>query len=306
MSDLQPERKPALRKRELRPTQGQGILRAAMRQAHPRRKILVALCLAPFAFVLMLRWFEHRQVYHPTAEWDEDPASLGVPFESVEIGAADGPRLSAWFFPAPTNSPRQDLAVLVCHGNGGNISHRLELYRLLLDVGINVFAFDYRGYGRSEGKPSEEGTIRDAQAAHVWLVRRGFAPGRIVGFGESLGGGVVTQLGRREPLGGLVLQSTFTSTPDIGAELFPFLPVRWLARIRYDTCKTLPEIHCPVLILHSRTDDLIPFHHAERNLAAANAPKRLVEIEGGHNDPIDANRARFLDAVRGFIAEVFP
>lgn len=230
----------------------------------------------------MLRWFEHAQVYRPRKEWDAEAADLGRPCEDFFLTASDGVRLSAWFFPANAGSPRADIAILICHGNGGNISHRLELCRSLLETGVNVLVFDYRGYGHSEGKLSEEGTYRDAQAAYQWLRQRGFAPEKIVAFGESLGGGVAGELALREVLGGLILQSTFTSIPDIGAEIFPWLPVRRLASIKYDTLKKLPRLRTPLLVAHSRDDSLVQFHHAEKNFAAANEPKMFWETEGGH------------------------
>ena len=176
----------------------------------------------------MFRWFEHSQVYHPDRVLTATGAELGRPFEDVSFKASDGVELNGWFFPASTNSPRRHLAVLVCHGNAGNIGHRLDTCAALLATGVNVFVFDYRGYGRSQGRPSEEGTYRDAQAAYRWLRQKGFAGTNIIAFGESLGGGVAAELAVRETVGGLVLQSTFTSIPDMGAELFPWLPVRWL------------------------------------------------------------------------------
>jgi fermentation-respiration switch protein FrsA (DUF1100 family) len=250
----------------------------------PRRRpwlvVLAALVLLPFMF----RRFEHNQVYHPTRELEATGRELGRAFEEVEFRADDGVRLHGWFFPADTGSPRAGWAVLVCHGNGGNISHRLELTEALLQNGVAVLLFDYRGYGRSEGRPGEEGTYRDAQAAHAWLRQKGFAGGRIIAFGESLGGGVASELALRETLGGLVLQSSFTSIPDIGAEVFPWLPVRWLSTIKYDTRAKLPRIRIPVLVLHSREDTLARFAHAEANFAAANEPKILSEVTGDHND----------------------
>jgi pimeloyl-ACP methyl ester carboxylesterase len=163
----------------------------------------------------------------------------------------------------------------------------LELYALLLHADVNVFAFDYRGYGRSEGRPGEEGTYKDAQAAYGWLQQRGFVSTNIIAYGESLGGAVASELAVRETVGGLILQSTFTSLTDLGAELYPFLPVRSIGSIGYDTHSRLPRIRVPVLILHSRGDRLIPFHHAEQNFAAANEPKWLCEIAGDHNDGLD-------------------
>jgi len=270
------------------------------------RTILAAIVLLPLLLYAMLRWFEHKQVYHPSREWAETGRALGRPWEDVRVRTADGIELSAWFFAANTNSPRSQLALTVCHGNGGNISHRLDLYQALLGTGVAVFAFDYRGYGKSAGRPGEEGTYLDAQAAHAWLRQRGFAGSNIIAFGESLGGAVATELARREPSGGLILQSTFTSIPDIGAELFPWLPVRWIASIRYDTRGKLPELGVPLLVMHSRADRLIPFHHAEANFAAARGPKRLWEIAGDHNDPLDADHAGFVKGVEVFLAETFP
>jgi len=246
------------------------------------------------AFYLVIRWFEHYQVYHPYRAWAADGSALGGAWEDVSFTAPDGVRLSGWFFPARTNSRRAQVAVLVCHGNGGNISHRLGLYSVLLEAGVNVFALDYRGYGRSAGRPGEEGTYLDAQAACSWLRQRGFVTTNLVAYGESLGGAVVTELALRESLGGLVLQSTFTSIPDLGAELFPWLPVRALVTLRYETERKLPQVRVPVLILHSRADGLVSFRHAQRNWAAANPPKWLVEIDGDHNDPLELSRDKIV------------
>ena len=244
------------------------------------------LALALAVLYVMLRWFEHSQVYHPTHGFDADPAALGLRFENVTFRAGDGIELHGWFFPALTNSAASSPVFLVSHGNGGNVSHRLGQAQALLRLGAAVFLYDYRGYGRSQGRPSEAGTYLDAQAAYAWLRQRGFAATNIVSYGESLGGGVAADLALRESVGGLVLQSTFTSMADIGSELFPWLPVRWLGTIKYDTLAKLPRVTAPVLVLHSRGDTLIPFRHAERNFAAAREPKRFAELQGDHNDPV--------------------
>jgi fermentation-respiration switch protein FrsA (DUF1100 family) len=259
-----------------------------------RWKIVARLLLLLVTLYLVLRWFEHYQIYHPYQAWAADGRALGRAWEDVSFTAADGTRLSGWFFPANTNAVRARVVIVVCHGNAGNISHRLGLYAVLLEAGVNVLAFDYRGYGHSAGRPSEEGTCLDAQAAHSWLRQRGYASTNLVAYGESLGGAVATELALRAPLGGLVLQSTFTSIPDLGAELFPWLPVRTLSTIKYDTRSKLPRVRVPVLILHSRRDGLVSFHHAERNFAVANPPKWLVEIDGDHNDSLEFNRAKII------------
>ncbi|MCW5554009.1 MAG: alpha/beta hydrolase [Verrucomicrobiae bacterium] len=232
----------------------------------------------------MWRWFEHSQVYHPYRALEASPAELRREFTDTRFTTDDGVELHGWFFPADTNSLRAHLAFLICHGNAGNISHRLDLCAALLETGAAVFVFDYRGYGRSQGRPGEQGTYRDAQAAHAWLRQRGFSGRNIIAYGESLGGAVATELALRESLGGLVLHGTFTSIPDIGAELFPWLPVRWLTRTQYATCKKLPRVNVPVLVMHSREDEIIGFAHAERNFAVAPDPKLFCELRGGHND----------------------
>lgn len=254
---------------------------------------------------MLLRWFEHSRVYHPTRQLEATGAELGRPHENLFLKTSDGVEINAWFFPAQTNSPRRHLVFMNCHGNGGNISHRLGLYRALLETGASVLSFDYRGYGLSQGKPSEEGTYLDAQAAYQWLRQKGFAGKNIIVYGESLGGGIATELCVREETGGLILQSTFTSLPAIGAELYPWLPVRLVGKIRYDTRSKLPRLKVPVLVMHSRDDDLIGYRHSEQNFTAANEPKFFSELRGGHNDEAweapDFERAikKFLEAVQG-------
>jgi uncharacterized protein len=268
------------------------------RVANWRRTLLKTLLAVAFLFMLF-RWFEHNQVYHPTRQLEASPADLGRPHENVFFETSDHVKLNAWFFPT-TNSPRSRFAVLLCHGNGGNISHRLDVCEALLETGVGVFAFDYRGYGASEGRPSEAGTYRDCHAAYDWLLRRGFAPENIIVYGESLGGGIASELCASKPTGGLILQSTFTSIPEIGSELFPWLPVRLVGSIKYDTRSRLPKLTIPVLVLHSRDDDLIGYRHSELNFAAANEPKLCCELKGDHNDPL-ADRKGFVEAIERFL-----
>jgi uncharacterized protein len=261
---------------------------------------LLAICLLVF---IMIRWFEHSQVYHPDRILTATGAELGRPFEDVGFKAKDGVQLNGWFFPGNTNSSRASIAVLLCHGNAGNIGHRLDMCKALLESGVSVFVFDYRGYGRSRGRPSEEGTYLDAQGAYQWLQQKGFAPTNIIAYGESLGGGVAAELAMRETLGGLVLQSTFCSVPDIGAELFPWLPVRLMSTIKYETCKKLPRLRIPVLVMHSRVDGLIGFHHAQKNFALANEPKLFWELTADHNDPVSDSK-HFTEGINKFLQMV--
>lgn len=260
--------------------------------------------LAPILFWTMIRWFEHKQIYIPMTAHSYSGDVLGRPWEDVYFETEDGVRLNAWYFPAPEKSGQSNSVVLICHGNAGNISHRLDLYELLHGLGLNVFAFDYRGYGRSQGTPSEEGTYLDTRAAHRWLTSKGYASTNIIALGESLGGAMAAELAMTEPLRGIILQSTFTSIPDVGAELFPFLPVKLISTIRYDTVAKLPRVQVPVLIIHSRDDSIIGYHHAEKNFAAANEPKMLWEISGDHNDSVLDGGGRYQEGIETFLSMI--
>ncbi len=263
---------------------------------------LFSLALVVVALWIFLRWFEYRNVFHPYREVAPAPRHLARAPEAVRIPTPDGVELGAWFFPADPASSRAALTVIVSHGNGGNISHRISLYEILLDLGVSLLAYDYRGYGTSTGRPTEAGTYTDAEAAVDWLVARGIPEERIVVHGESLGGAVTAELALRRPrLRGAILRSTFTSVPDLGTELFPFLPVRLVSAIHYATREKLPRIKVPLLFLHSREDTLIGFHHAEANFAAATEPKRLVEIRGDHNDQPDASPEVYRRALGEFL-----
>ncbi len=268
------------------------------RRHHIRRRLLTLLA-AVAGFYAWLIWFERRNVFQPTSALDASGEEIGFPKEDVWLTTADGVRLHAWYYPGKAGT--NGLAFLLCHGNGGNLSHRLDQYEALLRLGVAVLAFDYRGYGLSHGSPSEAGLYRDAEAAHDWLRARGYSGEQLVAHGESLGGGVAAELALRRPVGGLVLQSTFTSVPDLGSEIFPWLPVRTLGRIKLATSDKLPRIHFPVLVLHSRADSIIPFHHGERNFAAANTPKLIYELTGDHNDGLLVDRDAFSRGVGDFI-----
>ena len=276
----------------------------ANRQRNQRLKRVSALLLLPLGCYMLLRAFEHRQVYHPDREMIARPTELGRPFEDVSFTAADGVRLHGWFFPAHADSPRAQLVVLLCHGNGGNISYRLDHYRAILETGVSLFTFDYRGYGRSDGRPGEQGTYLDAQAAYQWLTEKGFKGDGIIALGESLGGGVAAELATHEPLSGLILQSTFTSVPDVGAEIFPWLPVRLLGTIQYNVRGKLPRLHIPVMIMHSPADTLIRFSHGQKNFAAANEPKVFWELAGDHNDTLLAGEQNYIEGLRRFLVMI--
>jgi hypothetical protein len=226
---------------------------------------------------------QSRLLYRPTREVSLTPAKLRLAYDSVTFQSSDGVRLTGWFVPAK-DAP---FTVLLCHGNGGSIMHLVDSVDLYHELGLSCLVFDYRGYGHSAGRPTEAGTYLDAQAAYDWLIREKGVPARqVILHGRSLGGSIAAHLARRVPAAGLVLESAFTSCGDVAARLYPYLPVRRFTRFlfRYDTLACVREIRCPVLVIHSRKDELVPFDMAVRLFDAANEPKRLVEISGSHNE----------------------
>ncbi|MDP2821446.1 MAG: alpha/beta hydrolase [Sulfuritalea sp.] len=234
------------------------------------------------------------------------PIDIGLAFAPLKLVTTDGETLDGWFVPSDTKRKMRGLVVFF-HGNAGNIGHRLDYLRMFHDLGLATLIIDYRGYGRSSGTPSEEGTYLDAEAAwrHATQVL-GFPADRIVLFGESLGGSVAAQLAAGNRPAALVLASTFTSVPDLGAELYPMLPIRLLAHIRYDTLARLSQLACPVMVIHSRNDDIIPVAHGRRLFEAARQPKQFLEIEGGHNDGFVFGRDDWIRQLDGFIQQALP
>lgn len=262
--------------------------------------ILAATLYGAMMLVLFLR--QDGLVYYPDLpgrEYEATPKDYRLPYDEVALTTSDGVRLAAWFVPA--DHPRGVL--LYAHGNAGNISHRLDSIRLFHDLGLSVLIFDYRGYGRSAGKPDEEGTYRDAEAAWQHLTaQRGIKPEHIVVFGESLGASVAAHLAAQHQPGALILASAFNSVPDLAADLYPLLPVRWITRYRYDTRRYLQEVHAPVLIAHSREDEIIPFLHGQSLYDAAHEPKQFLELRGGHNDLFFMNSEALAHTTEAFIA----
>lgn len=268
------------------------------------KSILVALLLFAllYAALVAFLWFRQESMLYlpgiPGRQLVATPDAIGLRYEALRIPTSDGEELDAWFVPA-----REERAVLLFfHGNAGNISHRLDSLRIFHGLGLSVLIFDYRGYGRSTGRPSEPGTHEDARAAWRHVVdERGVPAERLLLFGRSLGGAVAARLAAEQLPRGLILESTFRSVPDLAAELYPFLPVRLLARIEYPVEATLPSVNAPVLVIHSREDEIIPFRHGEALYAAARQPKQLLELRGGHNDAFLLSERRYVEGLDAFL-----
>lgn len=242
--------------------------------------LLIMLAVAYLGVVLLVYFVQSRLVYFPEKLLSNTPGAIGLDYTSVNIATRDSEILHGWWTPVPDAKG----TVLFFHGNAGNISHRINYLVMFKRLGYNTLLFDYRGYGQSSGVPSESGMYLDAQAAWRYLTEtQGIAPARIVLFGESLGGAVAAWLAAQEKPGLLALASTFTSVPDLAAEIYPFLPVRWISRFDYDTRKSLQSVTCPVFIAHSPQDEIIPFGQGQHLFQAAPEPKQFLTLEGGHN-----------------------
>ena len=260
--------------------------------------IVIAIAYAVLA--AMVFFVQPHLVYYPQVGRNliATPSDEGLTYETVRLNTADGERLHGWFVPAPDAKG----TVLFFHGNAGNISHRIGYLTMFYRLGYNSFILDYRGYGQSSGTPSEQGTYRDATAAWEYITgEKGIVPSSVVLFGESLGGAVASWLAVQESPGLLVLASAFTSVPDMGAKLYPYLPVRLLSRFEYNTLDHLKDVTCPVFVAHSREDEIVPFEHGQALYEAAPSPKQFLELQGGHNDGFIYMREEWANALGEFI-----
>lgn len=247
-------------------------------------------------------FMQARLIYYPnlpSRELTASPADIGLQYESITITTSDDIRLHGWFVPAD----KARGVMLFFHGNAGNISHRLELLAIFHDLGLSSLIIDYRGYGQSQGKVSEQGTYLDAEAAWQYLTReRNIQPENIVVYGMSLGGAIAADLAARQQPGGVIIGSSFTSIPDMGARLYPFLPVRLLSRFSYDTRESLKSVSCPVLVIHSREDEIIPYKNGTILFEAAKEPKSFLEIHGSHNEGFLTSGRLYIDGLDNFIS----
>lgn len=270
-------------------------------------KFLLSLAIV-YALVVALMWaFQDRLLYLPHAgrEHVGSPADLGLGWEEVTFTTEDSVALDAWWIPAP--KPRASL--LFFHGNAGNISHRLESIAQFQRLGLSVFIVDYRGYGRSEGRPSEAGTALDARAAWQWLRNEAEQEAdEIVLFGRSLGAAVAAELAahleeQQTTPAAVILESPFRSVPELAQQLYSFLPARWLARIHYPVEDYVTQISAPLLVIHSRDDEIIPFAQGEAVYQAAQEPRQLLEIQGGHNTGFRDSEPTYSESIDAFLRE---
>lgn len=263
-------------------------------------KLILALISFLYVTVCLVAYLvQSRFVYFPDREEAGTPADAGLEFEDVTFESAGGTRLHGWYVPAP--GARYTL--LYCHGNAGNISHRVESIRAFVDRGLSVFIFDYAGYGRSAGRPSERATYADALGAWDWLTRTaGVERDTVVLYGRSLGTAVAIELATEVDTRGLILVSPFTSAVELGARTFWWLPVRFLSRFRYNSMGKIAAVKEPKLFVHSLDDEVVPYGMGKRLYNRATRPKMWVKARGGHNDVYLTAGSTYEEALERFLA----
>jgi fermentation-respiration switch protein FrsA (DUF1100 family) len=269
--------------------------------------IITVAVLSYIGLLVLLRVFEPRLIYFPGPQHrlTPPPASLALPIRRVEIATADRITLVAWVIPA--SSEPAGYWLLICHGNAGNISEfdRPAHYAGLRVLGLNLLAFDYRGYGESGGNPSEAGLYHDADAAYRYLRQDlGVPADRIIVFGHSLGSAVAIDLASRVPTAALIVEGGFTSATERGQELYPFIPVRWVASSRFNSIDKVPRVAGPKLFLHAVHDEVIPVAHGRRLFEAAAPPKKFVELAGGHGDAFEVDSGNYFGSIARFLASL--
>ena len=247
------------------------------------------------------RWIIFHPYKYPEGNWS--PSSSLVSKEDVRFISDDGVGLHGWYF----SSKESNATLLWFHGNAGNITHRLENIEILKPLNLDIFIFDYRGYGRSEGEPDEEGIYLDSQAAYNWLVKiKKKKPKEIILYGRSLGGICAIEVASKNPAAGIILESVFPSAGKMARKIFPILPLGWAIKSRFDAIGKVPGLKLPKLFIHGTQDEIVPYGLGRELFSAAAEPKIFYDVDGaGHNDTYLVGGIGYLNAIAQFIKTLF-
>lgn len=252
-----------------------------------------------FILVIYFRYIESRSVFYPTKEIEYSPKELGLDFQEVFFKAQDNSELHGWFVPAKDAR----YTILFCHGNAGNISHRVEKLKFFHALGCNVFIFDYRGYGLSKGRPSEKAVYVDVKGAYDYLLSRTIPPEQIIGYGESIGTAVIIDLAVKHKMRGLIIDSAMSSAKDMVKTIYPFLPY-WVFSSRFDSENKIKAISIPKLIIHSINDEIVPFRLGKKLYDNAPKPKEFLQIHGGHNSCFFESEGILREKIADFLTRI--
>ncbi len=260
-------------------------------------KLILNVVVLVVVFLIAIRYVERHSIYFPMKDIFSDPSLIGLAYEDVYFHTRDGRSLNGWFIPSDTAKS----TVILFHGNAGNIGHRLEKIMIFNDLGLNVFVFDYRGYGKSPGAPSESGLYKDAEAAYEYLTKeRGIPQDEIILYGESIGGAVAVHLAKEKGIRALITEEAFTSIKDMSGLAYPFIP-NFIFSSRFDSVPKIKAISCPKLIIHAVDDEIVPFRMGKRLFDEAAPPKVFLEIRGSHNTAFLDSKEKYRAGLRSFL-----
>lgn len=260
-------------------------------------QLLVTIVIIYVVFLFLLYIFQNSFIFFPSRAVDVTPGNYSMQYEDHFFQTEDGLNLHGWWI----EHPEASASVILSHGNAGNISHRISLVQMMNGLKVNFFLYDYRGYGKSEGRPDEKGLYLDGMAAYQFVREtKGITPGEIILFGRSIGGAVAAENAVKTEIGGLVIESAFSDVRSLMRQLFPIVPT-FLAKYDFPVSEYLKEITVPVMIMHSHQDDIIPYNHGLKNYEAANSPKWFIELQGGHNDNFMVSETIYLAAWQQFL-----
>lgn len=247
-----------------------------------------------------IKYLEHKGVYYPVKEVLVYPSSVSIPFNDVYITTEDNVKINGWFI----ENPKAKYTLLFFHGNAGNIGDRIDKLQFLYQTGLNIFIIDYRGFGKSQGRPSESGFYRDAFAAYDYLLNTlGISPDQIIIYGESLGTAIAVDISFHRKVKALILEGAFSRGRDMAVKIYPFLP-GFIFSNSFDSLTKIKEISAPKLFIHSRDDEIVPFNLSKKLYEHAKEPKEFLEIQGDHNSAFLSSQQSYLFSISAFIGRL--